>query len=70
MYKTSIGALPDSCAAIDKGNKWPNLGGVGGWGLRLGPGLSEARTGPNFIRARLQQYLIFINQRKFWLTDE
>ena len=30
-------------------NNGPNLGGFGGWGLRLGPGLSGGRTGLNLL---------------------
>src|SRR5262249_51190120 len=37
-------------ATIQIGNVDPNLGrGVGGWGTKVGAGLSWARTGPDFI---------------------
>jgi hypothetical protein len=50
MYKTSIGALRDSCAAQSIGEIMaPTSGGVGGWGLRLGPGLSGTEKPSPFL---------------------
>jgi hypothetical protein len=39
MFRSSIGALRDSCALNRLGKNCPNLWGVGGWGRGWGPGL-------------------------------
>jgi hypothetical protein len=46
MYKISIGALRDSCAAQSIEKIMAPTSGVLGMGTRLGAGALEARTGP------------------------
>jgi hypothetical protein len=58
--------------ANQRRNDDPDLGGgFGGWGSKIGAGLSHTREPvPILYERRPQDCKIFVNQTRLWLTDD